>query len=95
MDKLQSLNKDYQDYVTLKGNIEPMLKDDSSSLNSLVNIGSECYMNAKTKNKRTIFINIGLGFFAEFQLKEGYDFVTNCIEEYKQYVIEHHNFYDE
>ena len=52
-----------------------MKKDDSEELNTLINVGSEVYMQAKTSDKKYIFINIGLGFHAQFTLDEAQVFI--------------------
>lgn len=52
-----------------------MKREESKELKSLVNVGSEVYMQAKAQDRKYIFINIGLGFHAQFTLDEALVFL--------------------
>ncbi|KAK8795643.1 hypothetical protein WA158_000300 [Blastocystis sp. Blastoise] len=78
---LEEILKTQQDFSILKQNIESMINSQDEPLKSLVNIGSECYVQAETKDKKHIFIEIGLGFMVEFTLEEGLKYVTKRIDE--------------
>ncbi|KAF9623486.1 hypothetical protein IFM89_003102 [Coptis chinensis] len=59
----------------LRKNIENLEKNGVSSLRSLVNLGSEVYLEADVPDTRHIFVDVGLGFHVEFTWSEAINFI--------------------
>ncbi|CAN0923622.1 Protein UXT homolog [Linum grandiflorum] len=60
----------------LKRNIENLEKNSVTSLRTLVNIGSEVYMQADVADTQRIFVDVGLGFHVEFTWSEALNFIS-------------------
>ncbi|KAJ8760830.1 hypothetical protein K2173_021868 [Erythroxylum novogranatense] len=84
-------------FSELRGNIENLEKNSVTSLRTLVNLGSEVYMQADVPNTQHIFVDVGLGFYVEFTWSEALKFIplreerlssASCrqIEEYTQQI---------
>ncbi|XP_072978858.1 uncharacterized protein [Typha angustifolia] len=80
-------------FLDLKSNIEKLEKNGVTSLRSMVNLGSEVYMQADVPDTRHIFVDIGMGFHVEFTWSEALEFIsvrearlTRQIEEYTHLV---------
>ncbi|XP_042496436.1 protein UXT homolog [Macadamia integrifolia] len=80
-------------FLDLKRNIENLEKNDVTSLRTLVNLGSEVYMQADVPDTQHIFVDIGLGFHVEFTWSEALEFISKKeerldrqIEEYTQLI---------
>ncbi|KAF3334985.1 protein UXT isoform X1 [Carex littledalei] len=80
-------------FLDLKKNIENLEKNGITSLRSMVNLGSEVYMQAEVPDTRHIFVDIGLGFHVEFTWSEALQFISvrepqlaRQIEEYTQLI---------
>ncbi|XP_059655790.1 uncharacterized protein LOC132302830 isoform X5 [Cornus florida] len=82
-DKIFEQQKTFSD---LRRNIENMEKNSVTSLRTMVNLGSEVYMQAEVPDTRHIFVDIGLGFHVEFTWSEALNYITareeRQIEEY-------------
>ncbi|XP_077223954.1 prefoldin chaperone subunit family protein isoform X1 [Tasmannia lanceolata] len=85
-DKIFEQQKVFSD---LKRNIENLEKNGVNCLRSLVNLGSEVYMQADVPDTRHIFVDIGQGFHVEFTWSEALEFIsvkearlTRQVEEY-------------
>ncbi|XP_037479602.1 uncharacterized protein LOC119356727 isoform X1 [Triticum dicoccoides] len=63
-------------FLDLKKNIENLEKNGVTSMRSMVNLGSEVYMQAEVPDKRHIFVDIGLGFHVEFTWQEALQFIS-------------------
>ncbi|KAM0846879.1 hypothetical protein ACQ4PT_055391 [Festuca glaucescens] len=63
-------------FLDLKRNIENLEKNGVTSMRSMVNIGSEVYMQAEVPDTRHIFVDIGLGFHVEFTWQEALQFIS-------------------
>ncbi|KAK9119086.1 hypothetical protein Scep_017179 [Stephania cephalantha] len=72
-DKVFEQQKIYSD---LKRNIENLEKNGVTSLRSLVNLGSEVYVQSEVPDTRYIFVDVGLGFHVEFTWSEALDFIS-------------------
>ncbi|EHA8590254.1 protein UXT [Cocos nucifera] len=72
-DKVLQQQKVFQD---LRTNIENLEKNGVTSLRTMVNLGSEVYMQADVPDTRHIFVDIGLGFHVEFTWSEALDFIS-------------------
>ncbi|XP_062162008.1 uncharacterized protein LOC133869041 isoform X2 [Alnus glutinosa] len=77
----------------LRRNIENLQKNSVTSLRTMVNLGSEVYMQADVPDTRRIFVDVGLGFHVEFTWPEALNFIslreeklTRQIEEYTQLI---------
>ncbi|KAL6577776.1 hypothetical protein OROMI_010104 [Orobanche minor] len=60
----------------LRRNIENLEKNTVTSLRTLVNLGSEVYMQADVPDTRRIFVDVGLGFHVEFTWSEALNFIA-------------------
>nr|CAD1837888.1 unnamed protein product [Ananas comosus var. bracteatus] len=60
----------------LKRNIENLEQNGVTSFQSMVNLGSEVYMQADVPDTRRIFVDIGLGFHVEFTWSEALEFIS-------------------
>ncbi|XP_073104100.1 uncharacterized protein [Elaeis guineensis] len=72
-DKVFQQQKVFQD---LRRNIENLEKNGVTSLRTMVNLGSEVYMQADVPDTCHIFVDIGLGFHVEFTWSEALDFIS-------------------
>lgn len=72
-DRVLEQQKTYADLAT---NIK-MLKDQNlTKLRTMINMGSEVYGQAEVPDSTHIFVDIGLGFHAEFTWDEALQFIT-------------------
>ncbi|KAJ3672112.1 hypothetical protein LUZ60_006833 [Juncus effusus] len=72
-DKVFQQQKMFSD---LKKNIENLEKNEITSLKSMVNLGSEVYMQAQVPDTRHIFVDVGFGFHVEFTWSEALNFIS-------------------
>eukprot|EP00262_Sarcandra_glabra_P003374 TRINITY_DN14050_c0_g2_i1.p1 TRINITY_DN14050_c0_g2~~TRINITY_DN14050_c0_g2_i1.p1 ORF type:complete len:142 (-),score=26.46 TRINITY_DN14050_c0_g2_i1:602-1027(-) len=72
-DKVFEQQKIFSD---LKRNIENLEKNGVTCLRTMVNLGSEVYMQADVPDTRRIFVDIGLGFHVEFTWSEALEFIS-------------------
>ncbi|KAL6969754.1 hypothetical protein U1Q18_029464 [Sarracenia purpurea var. burkii] len=77
-DKVFEQQKVFSD---LKSNIENLEKNSVTQLTTLVNLGSEVYMQAEVPDTRRIFVDVGLGFYVEYTWSEALNYIT-AREEY-------------
>ncbi|KAL7245836.1 hypothetical protein ACSBR2_001047 [Camellia fascicularis] len=77
----------------LRKSIENLEKNSVTSLKTLVNLGSEVYMQADVPDTRRIFVDIGLGFHVEFTWSEALNYIiareeklARQIEEYTRLI---------
>ncbi|KAL2498409.1 Uncharacterized protein Adt_23959 [Abeliophyllum distichum] len=89
-DKIFEQQKIFSD---LRRNIENLEKNSVTSLRTLVNLGSEVYMQADVPDTRHIFVDVGLGFHVEFTWSEALKFIfareeklARQIEEYTRLI---------
>ncbi|KAL6534781.1 hypothetical protein OROGR_013456 [Orobanche gracilis] len=60
----------------LRRNIENLEKNTVTSLRTLINLGSEVYMQADVPDTRRLFVDVGLGFHVEFTWSEALNFIA-------------------
>ncbi|KAF3431522.1 hypothetical protein FNV43_RR26253 [Rhamnella rubrinervis] len=60
----------------LRKNIENLERNSVTSLRTLVNLGSEVYMQADVPDTKRIFVDVGLGFHVEFTWSEALNFIS-------------------
>ncbi|KAK1400935.1 C-myc binding family protein [Heracleum sosnowskyi] len=72
-DKVFDQQKTFSD---LKRNIENLEKNSVTSLRTLVNLGSEVYVQADVPDTRHIFVDVGLGFHVEFTWSEALSYIS-------------------
>ncbi|KAL6656896.1 hypothetical protein ACP70R_004676 [Stipagrostis hirtigluma subsp. patula] len=63
-------------FLDLKRNIENLERNGVTSMRSMVNLGSEVYMQAEVPDTRHIFVDVGLGFHVEFTWQEALQFIS-------------------
>ncbi|PKI36792.1 hypothetical protein CRG98_042741 [Punica granatum] len=59
----------------LRKNIENLQKNSITNLRTMVNIGSEVYMQAEVPDTQRIFVDIGYGFHVEFTWDEALNYI--------------------
>ncbi|CAH9070396.1 unnamed protein product [Cuscuta epithymum] len=64
-------------FSELRRNIENLEKNSVTNLMTLVNLGSEVYMQADVPDTRHIFVDVGLGFHVEFTWSEALDYISS------------------
>ncbi|KAA8532930.1 hypothetical protein F0562_032953 [Nyssa sinensis] len=72
-DKVFERQKVFSD---LRRNIENLEKNSVTSLRTMVNLGSEVYMQADVPDTQHIFVDVGLGFHVEFTWSEALNYIT-------------------
>ncbi|CAG7901845.1 unnamed protein product [Brassica rapa] len=72
----------------LRKNIETLEKNGVNSLKTMVNLGSEVYMQAEVPDTRHIFMDVGLGFYVEFTRQEALDYIPKREELVKKQLDE-------
>ncbi|KAI0493224.1 hypothetical protein KFK09_027500 [Dendrobium nobile] len=72
-DKVFQQQKVFQD---LRRNIQNLEKNGVTSLRTMVNLGSEVFMQADVPDTRHIFVDIGMGFHVEFTWSEALEFIS-------------------
>ncbi|XP_028803708.1 protein UXT homolog [Neltuma alba] len=85
-DKVFEQQKIFSD---LRRNIENLDKNSVTSLKTLVNIGSEVYLQAEVPDTQHIFVDIGLGFHVEFTWSEALNYITQREERIKRQLEEY------
>ncbi|WMV27919.1 hypothetical protein MTR67_021304 [Solanum verrucosum] len=60
----------------LRSNIENLEKNNVTNLKTLVNIGSEVYLQADVPDTTHIFVDVGLGFHVEFTWSEALNYIS-------------------
>ncbi|XP_034688553.1 protein UXT homolog [Vitis riparia] len=80
-------------FSNLRRNIENLEKNSVTSLQTMVNLGSEVYMQAEVPDTQRIFVDIGLGFHVEFTWSEALKYISikeeslaNQIQEYTRLI---------
>ncbi|XP_043703722.1 protein UXT homolog isoform X3 [Telopea speciosissima] len=76
-------------YLDLRRNIENLEKNGVTGLRTLVNLGSEVYMQADVPDTRHIFVDIGLGFHVEFTWSEALEFISRKEERLDRQIEEY------
>ncbi|XP_011081895.1 protein UXT homolog [Sesamum indicum] len=85
-DKVFEQQKIFSD---LRRNIENLEKNSVTSLRTLVNLGSEVYMQADVPDTRHIFVDVGLGFHVEFTWSEALNFIAAREEKLSRQIEEY------
>ncbi|KAA3453326.1 Protein UXT [Gossypium australe] len=73
----------------LRKNIENLEKNSITSLRTLVNLGSEVYMQAEVPDTQRIFVDVGLGFHVEFTWSEALKFISLREEKLERQIEEY------
>ncbi|KAK4399830.1 protein UXT [Sesamum angolense] len=85
-DKIFEQQKIFSD---LRRNIENLEKNSVTSLRTLVNLGSEVYMQADVPDMQHIFVDVGLGFHVEFTWSEALNFIAAREEKLSRQIEEY------
>ncbi|KAL7262777.1 hypothetical protein ACSBR1_001020 [Camellia fascicularis] len=88
-DKVFEKQKVFSD---LRKSIENLEKNSVTSLKTLVNLGSEVYMQADVPDTRRIFVDIGLGFHVEFTWSEALNYIIAREEKLARFVKGYGNY---
>ncbi|KAG8493154.1 hypothetical protein CXB51_010510 [Gossypium anomalum] len=73
----------------LRKNVENLEKNSVTSLRTLVNLGSEVYMQAEVPDTQRIFVDVGLGFHVEFTWSEALKFISLREEKLERQIEEY------
>ncbi|XP_038678726.1 protein UXT homolog isoform X2 [Tripterygium wilfordii] len=84
-DKVFEQQKVFSD---LRRNIENLEKSSVTSLRTLVNLGSEVYMQAEVPDTQHIFVDVGLGFHVEFTWSEALNYLSQREEKLSRQIEE-------
>lgn len=72
---INTLNADIMEYVQLKNMIESIASDLSGgAFKTQVNVGGNCFVQARVPDTRHILVNVGLQHYVEFTLDEALQF---------------------
>ncbi|KAI6676868.1 hypothetical protein NL676_037664 [Syzygium grande] len=63
-------------FLDLRKNIENLQSNSVTSLKTMVNLGSEVYMQAEVPDTQCIFVDVGLGFHVEFTWSEALNYIS-------------------
>ncbi|XP_056164989.1 uncharacterized protein LOC115671572 [Syzygium oleosum] len=63
-------------FLDLRKNIENLQNNSVTSLKTMVNLGSEVYMQAEVPDTQCIFVDVGLGFHVEFTWSEALNYIS-------------------
>ncbi|KAK9277751.1 hypothetical protein L1049_007298 [Liquidambar formosana] len=85
-DKVFEKQKTFSD---LRRNIENLEKNSVTSLRTLVNLGSEVYVQADVPDTSRIFVDIGLGFHVEFTWSEALKYISAREEQLAEQIEEY------
>ncbi|KAF1889959.1 hypothetical protein Lal_00025289 [Lupinus albus] len=72
----------------LRKNIENLEKNSVTSLRTMVNLGSEVYLQAEVPDTQHIFVDIGLGFHVEFTWSEALNYIVKREEKIARQIEE-------
>ncbi|KAF2073250.1 hypothetical protein CYY_005447 [Polysphondylium violaceum] len=72
----EKIAEDIENYSELKSNIELIKENKLNSMKTMINLGLECYVQAKVEDTNSIFIDVGLGIHVKFNLNEGIQFIN-------------------
>ncbi|KAJ4960183.1 hypothetical protein NE237_020093 [Protea cynaroides] len=76
-------------FLDLRRSIENLERNGVTSLRTMVNLGSEVYMQADVPDTRHIFVDIGLGFHVEFTWSEALEFISKKEERLARQIEEY------
>ncbi|KAM3304288.1 protein UXT [Capsicum chacoense] len=85
-DKVFEQQKIFSD---LRSNIENLEKNSVTNLKTLVNLGSEVYMQANVPDATHIFVDVGLGFHVEFTWSEALNYISEREENIARQIEEY------
>jgi len=72
----ETLYEQLSEYLSLRNNIQ-MLKDRSlKEIRTMMNLGSEFYVQTKVPDTSRIYVNVGLGIHVEYTLDEALTFLN-------------------
>eukprot|EP00823_Brevimastigomonas_motovehiculus_P000056 TRINITY_DN10159_c0_g1_i1.p1 TRINITY_DN10159_c0_g1~~TRINITY_DN10159_c0_g1_i1.p1 ORF type:complete len:272 (+),score=113.58 TRINITY_DN10159_c0_g1_i1:137-952(+) len=68
------------EYIELKKNIEKLELIGRKALDTKVNIGSDVYVNVHIPDTRSLFLDMGFGFYLDFNWKEAHAFLSEKLK---------------
>eukprot|EP00007_Cunea_sp_BSH-02190019_P001356 CAMPEP_0174244794 /NCGR_PEP_ID=MMETSP0417-20130205/36678_1 /TAXON_ID=242541 /ORGANISM="Mayorella sp, Strain BSH-02190019" /LENGTH=149 /DNA_ID=CAMNT_0015324519 /DNA_START=28 /DNA_END=474 /DNA_ORIENTATION=+ len=71
----ETIYKTISEYLKLKNNLELIQAENLSKLKALVNLGADCFVQAKVPDTTYVYVHIGLGFHCQFTLDEAIEFI--------------------
>ncbi|QCE11176.1 prefoldin alpha subunit [Vigna unguiculata] len=76
-------------FADLRRNIENLEKNSVTSLRTLVNLGSEVYLQAEVPDTQRIFVDVGFGFHVEFTWSEALNYIEKREEKIARQIDEY------
>ncbi|KAG6543373.1 hypothetical protein Mapa_015287 [Marchantia paleacea] len=76
-------------FTDLAKNIRMLQENGLKKMRTMVNLGSEVYVQAEVPDTSSIFVDVGLGFHVEFKLDEALEFCGNKLTSLNKEVEEH------
>ncbi|CAK9291563.1 unnamed protein product [Gordionus sp. m RMFG-2023] len=76
----EKINGKIENYVQTKDMIQTLQANDMKEIKIRTDIGCNFYMKAKIKNAEYIYIDIGLGLFAQMKLNEAASFIDKKVK---------------
>ncbi|QCD90385.1 prefoldin alpha subunit [Vigna unguiculata] len=81
-------------FADLRRNIENLEKNSVTSLRTLVNLGSEVYLQAEVPDTQRIFVDVGFGFHVEFTWSEALNYIEKREEKIARFVKGFENYFN-
>ncbi|CAO3664096.1 unnamed protein product [Umbelopsis ramanniana] len=75
LDARDSLYDLTSEYLKLKLQIETIQNNDLMEMKTMVDLGSNFYVQAKIPDTKFVYINVGFGFHVQMTLKEALEFI--------------------
>eukprot|EP01112_Ceratiomyxa_fruticulosa_P013275 TRINITY_DN3724_c0_g1_i1.p1 TRINITY_DN3724_c0_g1~~TRINITY_DN3724_c0_g1_i1.p1 ORF type:complete len:152 (-),score=32.56 TRINITY_DN3724_c0_g1_i1:181-636(-) len=72
-------------YLELKSTLTAIKDGGSKKMKSMINLGSEFYVQAKVEDTSKVFVNVGLGFHVEFTIDEALSFIDVKVDSLEKY----------
>ena len=63
--------------LEVQNNVKLIREQGLMQLDTLINVGSDYFVQARVPDTSTVFLEVGLGFHAEFKLSEVDAFITD------------------
>ncbi|KAI7908131.1 Prefoldin subunit-domain-containing protein [Cokeromyces recurvatus] len=89
LDERDAIFNTISEYEKLKVQIETIEQNDLKDLKTMVDLGSQFYVQAHIPDTKYIYVNVGFGFHVQFTLKEAKEFIEKK-EEHLQRLADKH-----
>lgn len=86
LDQRKELYSTISEFAQLTQQIQMIKTNQLSAMKTMVNLGSEIYVQARVPDTSRIFVHVGIGFHVEFTLDEALAFIKVKEEDLERYV---------